>query len=189
MNKFLEYSVSYGLLSDQSQVIEEALNSGVDVQKIWMNSELSANPENKNFSALWYAWTKRQNLYPLVSGSISQTLSFEVYDFIAELMKTTEGLVELKKAVSLGLDLTKVKDPTGNNLLHLFFHPLNSAWYNVSTSNMPFESLEFVLAQKVNPNELNHQGKTPLHCVKSFKADKDSGKKSESCLNIKQTFA
>lgn len=180
MQNFLQYSVSYGLLTANEKVIQEAIEAGVDLQKVYMSPEKikkDYSTQRDEFSALWYAWVNHKSIFPVIEKGLTRHIDEQVTDFLAELIKTEEGLEVLKGQVQKGLDLTKVVDSSGNNLLHYFFRPLDCVRWTDSTITMPIKSLEFLLEQNVDPNSLNHQGKAPLHQVISFRGDKDSGKK------------
>lgn len=176
MKNFVEYSLAYGVLKADQKVVNEALLAGADPQTILMDRDYHGrySEGNEKISALGYAWEQRGRLgmeiYTQLEDSLNRIFDNSQFELVRELLKTPEGLNFLKKQVEKGLVLKSFQNSDLNNLLHTYFLD-SSDW---SSNNLPVESLEFLLQEGVDAHKLNRQGKTPLHCVKTFKRDTNS---------------
>lgn len=182
MQFFLNNSIAYGIIVAEEEIIKKSINQGGILQEVRIKSDgnysLYRPDEEKKVeehSSLFFLWTYRRELFFKIYDPKIK-ISEKLFDFYSQLISSLEGLEILKQQKENGVDFSIIIDDNGNNLIHAFFNPLNRG-YDRSTKHMPVECLEFILEANVDPNQLNNKGKSPLHCVASFVADKSSGKK------------
>lgn len=177
MQNLNEYSVCYGLLTNNTKIIEALKDKDLNLEGFKIDHETMCLQTHRDYepTALFYAWKYTRDLFWKILPQ--KALTKKEWVLFAEAIKSVEGIDFLKQQVSFGLELNQIEDEKQNNLLHLFFRPLDKYYYHDSIKDMPFEVLEYLLEQKVNPNKVNSSGKTPLHQVFGFSGDKTSGKK------------
>lgn len=186
----IDAALAHGVLENDIGVVLEALRKGADPNQVVKlnsyrtpsyhieNPKKHLNPPPHSQLLIAVAAEQHKNFdmaLALWPGSRNKSLANVSR---AAFAAGEEGLNFLKSLKAQGVVMKNIKDSSGSNLLHYYFKSIKNRSY---VKHFYTPTLQFLMDEGCNINELNKDGKAPLHSVCNF-SDKEILKKVKTII-------
>ncbi len=185
MSTILNSALAHGVLTNDLQVVLDALNQGADPNQVLnlnryktpeyhiIDKRRHQDPSSKDLQLMAVATEQHKN-FKMALALWPKTKNKAYAHFTrAAFASGEDGLNFLKELKSMGVVLKDLKDSNGKTLLHYYFKSSNTRSY-LRFYHTP--TLKFLLDEGCDINAEDFQGNVPLHGCICF-TDKDLNKK------------